>query len=89
MMCMHTHPPRSRQSTKRDKASPPTTRTFFEAPVRMYCPAVMTPITKPLQAAVRSNPQAFLAPMVACNCVTGTGMRKRGHTMSAGTTSSC
>jgi hypothetical protein len=34
-------------------------------PVLMYCAAVTSAITKPLQAAVRSNAAAFLAPISA------------------------
>ena len=52
----------------RDRASAPTTRTFLYIPVRRNCAAVTTPITKPLQAAVRSKATAFDAPMMACTC---------------------
>lgn len=57
--------PRSRQSTNRDSASPPTTSTVRKVPARMYCAAVTSATTKPLQAAVRSNATACLAPMAA------------------------
>mmetsp|Transcript_3547 Transcript_3547/g.5986 ORF Transcript_3547/g.5986 Transcript_3547/m.5986 type:complete len:218 (+) Transcript_3547:908-1561(+) len=59
------HVERSLQSTKRDKASPPTTRMRLADPALMYCVAVMRPSTKPLHAAVRSNAQAFFAPIPA------------------------
>ena len=42
------------------------TRTFRYVPLWMNCAAVMSPITKPLHAAVRSNAAAPLAPISAC-----------------------
>lgn len=62
------HAPRSFQSMYRDSASPPMTITLRYAPARMYCDPVIRAITKPLQAAVRSNAAALLAPIAACTC---------------------
>lgn len=72
-----TNPPLSLQSTSRLIASAPTTSTFFAMPVRMYCAAVTSASTKPLQAAVRSNATAFLAPIAACTCYCGGVYKKQ------------
>mmetsp|Transcript_680 Transcript_680/g.1898 ORF Transcript_680/g.1898 Transcript_680/m.1898 type:complete len:207 (+) Transcript_680:877-1497(+) len=54
---------RSSQSTQRDSASAPMTRTFLYAPVCTNWDAVTTANRKPEHAAVRSNPTAFVAPI--------------------------
>lgn len=63
------HVPRSFQSTNRVRQSAPTSSTFFAMPDRTYAPAVMSPRTKPLHAAVRSMATALLAPKPACTVV--------------------
>ena len=42
--------------------SEPTTTTFLWVPLEMNCPPVRRAKRKPLQAALRSNPQALVAP---------------------------
>ncbi len=64
--CRNLH--RSRQSVNLDNASPPMIRMFLKVPVLMYCVPVTSARTNPLQAAVRSNAAALLAPINAWTC---------------------
>ena len=61
--------------------SPPTTTTFLCLPLSMNCAPVVRPYRNPLQAAPRSKPQAFLAPMASHTMLAVAGNTRSGVTV--------